>query len=77
MGWQLPIMAELTSINGEEWVRLKGDLAFSEIPPLKRSEVPFWTVTKWPSTPDSWAVVEFSARTTIVRPLVETMKAGV
>jgi hypothetical protein len=77
MGWQLPTAAELTSLDGEEWNKLQGDLAFSGIPPLKRSETPFWTMTKWPGVPDSLAVVEFSALTTIVRPLAETMKAGV
>ena len=77
MGWQLPTMAELTSLDGEEWQIQRGEFEKHRIPPLTRSEKPFWTSTKWLGTPDSWAVVEFSARTTIARPLAETMKAGV
>src|SRR5215212_3182 len=74
MGWQLPTMAELTSLDGEEW---RTQLVQYKLPPLTRSEKPFWTITKWLGAPDSLAAVEFSARTTVVRPMAETMKAGV
>jgi hypothetical protein len=77
MGWQLPTMAELTSLDGEEWKDQRGEFAQFKIPPLTRSETPFWTTTKWLGAPDSLAVVEFSALTTVVFPLAETMKAGV
>ena len=77
MGWRLPTLAELTSLDGEEWRNQSGELNQHKLPPLSRSETFFWTGTNWPGTPGSWAVVQFSARTTNVSSLPETMKAGV
>jgi hypothetical protein len=77
MGWQLPTMAQLTSLDGKEWQTRRGEFEQSKIPPLNRNEQRFWTSTKWPGTPNSWAVVEYSVRTTLVTPLAETEKARV
>jgi hypothetical protein len=77
MGWQLPSMAELTSLDSELWGNHRGEFEQYKIPPLTRSETAFWTSTKWPGAADSWATVMFSGRTTLVLPLAQTMKAGV
>jgi hypothetical protein len=76
MGWRLPTMAELTSLDGEEWNDQRGDLGQFRLPVQTRSEKAFWTTTKWLGEPDSLAIVEFSGKTTIVRPRAETEKAG-
>jgi hypothetical protein len=77
MGWQLPSMAELTSLDSHSWESQRGEFEQYKIPPLIRSERQFWTTTKWPGKEGSWAAAIFSARTTIVFPLAETEKAGV
>jgi hypothetical protein len=77
MGWQLPTMAELTSLDSDEWTKQRDSFGRYEIPPLTRTETEFWTSTPWPGLAGSWAVVAFSSRTTLVRPLGEGMKAGV
>ncbi|WP_119269263.1 Lcl domain-containing protein [Taklimakanibacter deserti] len=69
MGWQLPTMAELTSLDGES----QG----ADLPSTKRSETPYWTITEWPGSDNSYATVMFSGRTTIVVPAPATEKAGV
>jgi hypothetical protein len=60
MGWRLPSVAELTSLDmfsGEFALRISG------IP----SETPLWTATAWPPGMKDWTVVIFSQRgTTIV-----------
>jgi hypothetical protein len=76
MGWQLPSMSELTSLDSDLWEGQRGEFERYKIPPLSRSERDFWTTTKWPGKEGSWAAVMFSARTTIVHPLAETEKAG-
>jgi Protein of unknown function (DUF1566) len=68
MGWQLPAVAELTSVDGKEW---------GQVPGLARSETSYWTSTPWLGSPGSWAGVTFSARTTFVNPLEPAQKAGV
>jgi hypothetical protein len=75
MGWQLPTMAELTSLDGEEWSRQSEE--FDHLPSFARAETDFWTSSPWLGRPNSWAVVQFSARTTIVRPVGSDEKAGV
>jgi len=77
MGWQLPTMAELTSLEGQDWVRQAETFQQYRLPVAARNEASFWTSTPWLGRPDSWAVVEFSALTTIVRPLGSGDKAGV
>ena len=77
MGWQLPSLSELTSLDTELWTNQRGEFEQFKIPPLIRSETGFWTSTQWPGAENSWATVMFSARTTIVNPLAENMKAGV
>ena len=78
MGWQLPTAAELTSLNGEEWDRQRQELQQYHLPPLDRSETPFWTSSPWLGRPDSWAVVTFDVRTVmLVRPVEPDQKAGV
>jgi hypothetical protein len=76
LGWQLPTLAELTSLDAEEWTTHRDQFEQFKLPPLNRSGQQFWTNTKIPGTPDLWAVVEFSPRTTVVGRLAETMKAG-
>jgi hypothetical protein len=77
MGWQLPTMAELTSLEGEEWRRQAETFEKYHLPVAARNEAFFWTSTPWLGQPDSWAAVEFSARTTIVRPRGLSDKGGV
>jgi hypothetical protein len=77
MGWRLPNMTELTSLDSKEWASHRGEFGQYDIPTLTRSETPFWTMTVWPGQEKSWAAVTFSERTTLVRPMAETMKAGV
>src|SRR5262249_18378107 len=76
MGWQLPSMSELTSLDSDLWEKQRGEFAQYKIPPLTRSANDFWTTTEWPRKGGSGAAVMFSARTTIVDPLAETEKAG-
>jgi hypothetical protein len=75
MGWQLPTMSELTSLDGEEWQR--EPIGSSALPPALRSDTAYWTVTEWPGVAKRYAAVTFSGRTTLVRPFSETDKAGV
>jgi hypothetical protein len=72
MGWQLPTVAELTSLDGKEWEEQGG-----ETPPITRSDTRYWTNTPWLGIPGSWAVVQFSGRTTVVNPLEPGIGAGV
>ena len=65
MGWQLPSLAELTSVDSEDWTKQRAEFEQYKIPALSRSEIDFWTSTPWLGRPDSWAVVQFSARTTM------------
>ena len=77
MGWELPTMAELTSVDGEQWEKQRVTFEEYKLPPAVRMEKDFWTTTPWPTDQNAWAVVQFSARTTIVYPLDQSMKAGV
>ena len=63
MGWQLPTVAELTSLDGDEWLRQQ---EFSEyhLPPQQRSDAEFWTSSPWLGRPNTWATVQFSGKTT-------------
>src|SRR5215468_8915868 len=69
MGWQLPTMAELTSLDGQEWGRQAEIFNQYHLPTAARTEAEFWTSSPWLGRPDSLAIVQFSARTTVVRPL--------
>ena len=78
MGWQLPTVAELTSLDSDQWSKQKDNFGDYKLPPAVRTEGPFWTITAWPGRAGSWAVVHFSAPTTFVRPAEQdTKKAGV
>jgi hypothetical protein len=77
MGWQLPTMAELTGLDGEEWAGRSGLPQDLELPPETRSETAYWTVTEWPGASGSYATVIFSNRTTIVSHQAATAKAAV
>jgi hypothetical protein len=76
MGWQLPTVAQLTSLDSDQWSKQKDRFEEYKLPPAVRTEGPFWTATAWPGHIGSWAVVHFSARTTIVRPSDQDTKAG-
>jgi len=75
MGWRLPTQAELTSLDSEEWLKQRDAFETDKLPPIVRSEVFFWTLTPWPSEPDSLAGVMFSALTTVVAPIKRDVKA--
>jgi Protein of unknown function (DUF1566) len=77
MGWQLPSLSELTSVDSPEWEKQRDEFAQYKIPALSRSEIDFWTSTPWLGRPDSWSVVQFSARTTIPHPVPTDGKAAV
>jgi hypothetical protein len=68
MGWQLPTLAELTSLDSDQWSKQKDNFAEYKLPPAERGDRQFWTITPWPGSPGSWAVVQFSGRTTVVSP---------
>jgi hypothetical protein len=76
MGWQLPTLAELTSVDSEDWNQ-HSEFGQFHIPPMKRSEIDFWTSTPWLGRQESWSVVQFSARTTIAHPIDLGSKAAV
>jgi hypothetical protein len=76
MGWQIPTLSELTSVDSEDWNQHSEFEQFN-IPPLKRSEIDFWTSTPWLGRRESWSVVQFSARTTIAHPINLDSKAAV
>jgi hypothetical protein len=76
MGWRLPSAAELSSLDGPQWDRQRADFSTHKLPPLHRTETPFWTTTPWPPEPDSWAVVMFSARTTLSHQVKGDATAG-
>jgi hypothetical protein len=78
MGWQLPTAAELTSLDTDQWSNQKDNFKEYKLPPATRSDAEFWTVTSWPGRSGSWAVVQFSGKTTVVIPAEQdTKKAGV
>ena len=76
MGWQLPTQAQLTSLDTEQWDKQRGTFEKYKLPPVVRTEKDLWSITPWPSDSESWAAVQFSARTTIVYPIKQDMKAG-
>ncbi len=76
MGWQLPTQAQLTSLDTEQWEKQRDTFEKYKLPAAVRTEIDLWSITPWPSEPDSWAVVQFSARTTVVHPIKQDMKAG-
>jgi hypothetical protein len=76
MGWRLPSVAELTSVDGDQWATQRDTFAPYQLPPMVRTEQALWTTTPWPPDPDAWAVVMFSARTTISAPSDKETKAG-
>jgi hypothetical protein len=78
MGWQLPTVAELTSLAGQEWTHQRQEFEQYHLPPLELSETAFWTSSPWLGQPNSWAVVTFSVRTRLlVQPLEPDQKASV
>ena len=77
MGWQLPTMAELTSLDSEDWGSQAAGLGDVKVPPMTRSETAFWTSTAWLGEDNSYATVTYSAPTTLVRAQKATEKAGV
>jgi uncharacterized protein DUF1566 len=78
MGWQLPTVAELTSLDSDQWSKQKDSFEEYKLPPAMRAEDEFWTITSWPGVPGSWAVVQFDFKTTVVRPVEQgTQKASV
>ena len=76
MGWRLPTLAELTSVDGEEWNKQREEFERYKIPAMTRSEAYYWT-DALAGLADKWAVVEFSGRTTVVNPVDLTTKAYV
>jgi len=74
MGWQVPTVAELTSLDSAYWSEQKDNFKEYKLPPAVRAEDEFWTITSWPGVPGSWAVVQFSFRTTVVRPVEQDTK---
>jgi hypothetical protein len=76
MGWRLPSLAELTSVDGDQWSTQRDTFEQYKLPPMVRTEQAFWTTTPWPPDPEAWAVVMFSARTTISFPSTKDRKAG-
>jgi hypothetical protein len=77
MGWRLPELAELTSLDSEDWMKQRIEFDQFRIPPLIRTEAEFWTSTAWLGRPGSLAIVQFSGRTTVVRPVGLDTKASV
>jgi hypothetical protein len=77
MGWRLPELAELTSLDTEDWLKQRIEFDQFKIPPLIRTDVEFWTSTGWLGRPGSLAIVQFSGRTTVVRPVGLDTKASV
>ena len=77
MGWQLPSLSELTSVDFEGWTKQRAEFEQYKIPALIRSEIDFWTNTPWLGRSASWSVVQFSARTTIAHPVAPDSKAAV
>ena len=77
MGWQLPSLAELTSVDSEDWTKQRAEFEQYKIPALSRSEIDFWTSSPWLGRSDSWSVVQFSARTTIAHAVAPDSKAAV
>jgi hypothetical protein len=77
MGWQLPTVAQLTSLDSNQWSKQKDNFKEYKLPPAERSDVPFWTITSWPGRSNSWGIVQFSGRTTVVYPAEENTKAEV
>jgi Protein of unknown function (DUF1566) len=77
MSWQIPTMAELTSLDSESWNKQKQEFAEFKLPVIQRNESYYWTVTPWLGNPNSQAAVAFSSRTTIVNPLKQDAKAAV
>jgi len=76
-GWRVPTLAELLSLDTEQWLAQRDTFAPYKLPPIERTEDPLWTDTPWPSEPGSWGGVTFSARTTIAHPIKQSEKAGV
>ena len=77
MGWRLPTLSELTSVDSRDWAKQRTEFEQHKIPALSRSEIDFWTSTPWLGRPDSWSVVQFSARTTIAHWVAPDSKASV
>ena len=77
MGWQLPSLAELTSVDSEDWTKQRAGFEQYKIPASNRSEIDFWTSSPWLGRSDSWSVVQFSARTTIAHAVAPDSKAAV
>jgi uncharacterized protein DUF1566 len=77
MGWQIPTMAELTSLDSESWNTQKQEFAEFKLPVIERSESHYWTVTPWLGNPNSQAAVAFGGKTTFVIPLKQDGKAAV
>src|SRR5262245_19283358 len=58
MGWQLPTVAELTTLDVNKWIR--GGFAQYQLGSVAGGKL--WTRSPWPGKPDSLVVVEFNGR---------------
>lgn len=77
MGWQIPTMAELTSLDSMFWGTHPSDYTKYDMPPVTRDDTVFWTSTPWLGATGANALVMFDVRTTLVLPSNPDTKAGV
>jgi uncharacterized protein DUF1566 len=77
MGWRIPTLSELTSVDSQDWTKQSSEFERFNIPVLKRKEIDFWTSTPWLGREDSLSAVQFSALTTIAHPITLDSKAAV
>jgi hypothetical protein len=77
MGWRLPTLSELTSVDSDEWAKQTSEFDQFNIPALKRKEIDFWTSSPWLGRREEWSVVQFSALTTIAHSTTLDSKSAV